>query len=201
MGMKKNDASKTAKSCTAELMAKRETNAEPHARPEERYLVLWVARGIAKAVRRAKENKECCALLGQLPCNYGEIHVPTVLRAVADILEAESGNRQYPSDGWYDSKILVAHERAIRDKMLRLKFSLPQPPEKFPGDETSQWQHFMKFINDLPWPTVSEVLSVFRRQNQGLKGVSDRSVRRALERLYCFTRRDKRGRPRKKIGH
>jgi len=191
-------ANETPRESEGALMAKRETNKEPPARPEERYFVLWEARRIANAVRRAKENKECCALLGQLPCNFGEMHVPTILRAVADILEAESGNRQYPSDGWYDSKILIAHERAIRDKMLRLGFSLPQPPEKFPGYETSKWQHFRKFISDLPWPTAPEVLNVFRRQNPGLKGVSDRSVRRALKRLYCFTRPDKRGRPRKK---
>jgi hypothetical protein len=52
--------------------------------------------------------------------------------------------------------------------------------------------------SEIPWPTFSEFLEVFREQKPELRGASDRSLRRSLKRLGLFPRPDKPGRPRGK---
>src|SRR4030095_1521124 len=196
MGMKKNDASKTAKSCTAELMAKRETSAERRAREHGMANRLWIARSIASVMVKGKKRTEelstdTYAGLGRVLCMCDE----TVLRMVIDMLEGARSikdvflaKRPYtPGKNWYDDKITAAYIEAFGNVWRKL-------PQDFSPNVVPD--------GELPWPSFNEFLDIFREQNPKLvvkqAGAlipvpSERSLRRSLERLGFVTRRVKRG--------
>src|SRR5262249_23315342 len=62
-------------------------------------------------------------------------------------------------------------------------------------DDVKRWET-SKFGREIPRPTFSEFLEVFREQNPELHGASERSLRRSLKRLGYETTPGKPGRPR-----
>jgi hypothetical protein len=119
----------------------------------------------------SKRRRNTYTFVGEMFCEFHE-KPPKFLRLVADILE---GKLPYsPGNDWNDAKIKVAYDEARRAK------------------EEASRRAFM-------WPTFSEFLEIFRKQNPKLsKPPSERSLRRSLKRLGYHLVPDKRGRPKEK---
>jgi hypothetical protein len=172
-------------------MAKRETNAERRERECKRADLVWAARGIAVEIMAARKNppsKNNFAALGQIFC----ICDANLLRTIADMLEGAHSIRDVfrakphpysPGNDWYDAEIGAAYIKAFGNVWRTL-------PRDFSPDDLPD--------SALPWPTFSEFLDIFREQNPQLRGASNRSLRRSLQRLGYRTSPDKRGRPRGK---
>lgn len=171
-------------------------------------IVPMIPQGMDVSGFSPKRWKESYAYLGYVCCRSHE-NVPTFLRLVADILE---GKPPYsPGDYWYDSKITKAYSEAFN----RIWFGKDRDWSQSDIWEAYQEGHLssrdiilMKNLDDpdkksiaMPLPTFSQFLDIFLEQNPKSKLPrlpSERSLRRSLERLGCFTGRDKRGRPKKK---
>ena len=119
----------------------------------------------------SKQRRNTYAFVGEMFCEFHE-NPPKFLRLVADILE---GKLPYsPGNDWNDAKIKVAYGKA-----------------RWAREESSRMAPM--------WPTFSEFLEIFRKQNAKLsKPPSERSLRRSLKRLGYHTAPDKRGRPKGK---
>jgi hypothetical protein len=187
-------------------MPRRETNTQRRQRERKRWAILEIARGIAWEIseRRCalalsvKEKKELEYIKKTMRALgvYTSVRLDAVwtdkesiqniaegLRLAADMLE------ERPVDGrsfsGHDSKIVTAFLEAVQ----RVKRNHPSRIVVVHDDGISRIKTAV--------PTFSEILQVYREQNPRVK-VEDRSVRRALERLYIVTRPSKRGRPKKK---
>jgi hypothetical protein len=153
-----------------------------------------------------KRWKEAYAYLGYICCQSRE-DPPKFLRLVADILE---GKPPYsPGNDWYDSKITKAYNDALNRILSGKDRDWSESDIKKACAEGYLFARdilIMRNLGDgttfvMPLPTFSEFLEVFLEQNPESKLPrlpSERSLRRSLGRLGCFTRRDKRGRPKKK---
>jgi hypothetical protein len=116
--------------------------------------------------------RETYASVGREFCEF-KGNVSEFLRLVADKIE---GKPSYsPGEIWYDPAIQRAYLSACHFE---------------------HWDEAWAPV--LPAPTFSEFKKVFREQNPKLQGASDRSLRRSLKRLGCYTLSDERGRPKKK---
>ena len=181
-------------------MAKHETNVQRRKRESDRQATILGAKLVAESISLIRRTKpelvpECCeaelkrrcrdlleqmfrefCLCGNAPSKF--------LRLVADFLDGKAPPYS-PGKDWYDDKIKVAYERAL-NRII----------EEKGGYES--WLHEESFrgsLRDLLWPSFSEFLEVFHKQNPELQGASDRSLRRSLRRLGCNTRFGKPGRP------
>lgn len=147
------------------------------------------------------------------------------LRLVADFLEGELPPYS-PGNDWHDDKIKAAHEEATNRNLVKnglpkghlIQFlASPDAVKRFenwrrhlmPSGKTQggvakvppflrKAAQLLPAPSEIPWPTFSEFLAVFREQNPQLLGASDRSLRRSLKRLGLIARPDKCGRPKGK---
>ena len=198
-------------------MAKRETSKERAEREHERRIILQVVEWIAELIRwqvngnfdledyenwpwpvkdwparetqmmmrwHPKSKQQVYLFLGQTFLEF-DTNIPRFLRLVADRLE-EKWPPYSPGHDWYDDKITAAYSEAC-SRMPRPRLLTSR------GGSVSELM--------IKRPSFSEFLEIFREQNPKsklLRPPSDRSLRRALQRLGYETRPDKRGRPKKK---
>jgi hypothetical protein len=155
-----------------------------------------------------KRWKEAYAYLGYL-CSRSEENPSKFLRLVADILE---GKPPYsPGCDWHDSKITKAYDKALNRIWSGRGRDWSESDIKKAFEEghlsscdimlVRNLDHPDKKSIAMPLPTFSQFLDIFWEQNPKStlpRPPSERSLRRSLARLGCFTRRDKRGRPKEK---
>ena len=183
-------------------MAKRETNAVRRERERQTAEREWMARYLASQIvdGRDRENySKFDALLGRFLCEYDANLLPECLRMAANILEQKprspgdtlflSGRSYSPGSDWYDDEIKTAW----------LKASLPRVLKKLSESVSTHIiaASFLSRHSD-SWPSFSEFVEVFRKENPKLHRASDRSLRRSLRRLGYNTRQGKLGRPKGK---
>jgi hypothetical protein len=185
-------------------MAKGEANVRRRARESERRNTLATASLVAAVITSRRKNKadvaaedieyeqhirkflsnrltlggrlESDVFLGQTFCFFPK-DPARFLRLVADVIEGKHPYRSIfdPGDGWHDHAIHAAYNKAA----TRLRFC------------------------EIRHPSFAEFLEIFldefekKKNLKGLKPPSERSLRRALQRLGYFRRPDNRGRPRK----
>jgi hypothetical protein len=185
-------------------MAKRETNVRRREREFERRNTLATASLVAAVITSRRKNKADLAaedveyeqhirnflsnpltlggrlendvFLGQTFCFFSK-DPARFLRLVADVIEGKQPYRSIfdPGDGWYDRAIHAAYSKASN----RRRFC------------------------EIRQPSFAEFLEIFldefekKKNLKELKAPSERSLRRALQRLGYFTRPDNRGRPKK----
>jgi hypothetical protein len=179
----------------------RETTSQRAAREYARRTTLCHAKEVAELITARRRNKEDMApedmmevllywgdiwgpdierayvSFGRVVCEL-EKNPPRFLRLVADLLE---GKHPYsPGADWYDDKITAAYE-AFHEAFIHPQYRVvTRRGVSMP-------------IND--GPSFSEFLHIFRKKNPQLQRVSERSLRRSLQRLGYPTREMKRGRP------
>ena len=155
-----------------------------------------------------KRWKEAYATLGYL-CSRSDENPSKFLRLVADILEGKPAYS--PGDDWHDSKITKAYNEAFNRIWFGRDRDWSESDIKKAFEEHHLWSCDVILIRNLdhpdknsilmPLPTFSQFLDIFWEQNPKStlpRPPSERSLRRSLARLGCFTRRDKRGRPKEK---
>ena len=173
---------------------KRETTAERTMRELTRLGDLNKGERIAYMIKAMNKEEFRDGTIPQIEKGFSRLgaHIvgcsPDVLRLIADFLE---GKKPYtPGADWYDDKIKSAYWGAWEVR----------------GGKWTDFNEFLDaysagesvdhlFCNESDIPSFSEFLAVFRQKNPQLERVSDRSLRRALQRLGCLTRPDKLGRP------
>jgi hypothetical protein len=155
-----------------------------------------------------KRWKEAYAYLGYL-CSRSDENPSKFLRLVADILEGKPAYS--PGGDWHDSKITKAYNETFNHIWFGKDrdWSESDIEKAFEeGHLSSRDIILMKNLDHpdeksiaMPLPTFSQFLDIFWEQNPKStlpRPPSERSLRRSLARLGCFTRRDKRGRPKEK---
>ena len=183
-------------------MTKRETNAERRAREHKGWLINQVANWIVWRINRRRVSSAeqvaldhqpkhiDAALTGDALIESESIeNIADGLRLAADMLEGKP--RDGRAFGAHNRRIVTAFldagARVVRDQPSRARTIY----ETLSKDSTYRIQVMWAL------PTFSEFLSVYRKQNPGVK-VEGRTLRRTLERLHLSTLPDRRRRPKGK---
>src|SRR5205814_1927189 len=202
--MTKREANRGMRANGKHKRCKRETNAQRREKERKRWAILEIARGIAWEIRerrralslsaQEREEFEYIKKVMRTLGIYTSVRLDAVwieresigniaegLRLAADMLEEK------PMDGRsfsaHDSKIATAFLEAVE----RVKRNHPSRIVVVHDDGISRITTAV--------PIFSEILEIYREQNPGVN-VEDRTLRRALERLYIVARPGKSGRPR-----